>query len=188
MIDSGATALFIHHDYCKRKNISTVPLKKPIRLFNIDGTPNESGSITHSAELDLTVGESKSRETFLVTNVGPEDVILGLPWLKKENPQISWDTGDIHLQSDKEDAPPSPPKPQKLEANRAERRQWLKAGIIEDTSDEVWILMGYTYSQKIAETVNRNKYAKALDELVPKEYRHHKKVFSEEESYRLPEH
>ena len=55
MIDSSATALFIHKDFCKCKNILTVPLKKEIALYNIDGTRNTTGSITHVAKLKLTV-------------------------------------------------------------------------------------------------------------------------------------
>lgn len=185
MIDSGATALFVNKKFCKRKGILTVPLKREITLYNIDSTHNSAGSITHYAKLRLTVGSSKSNETFLVTNVGPEDVILGLPWLKKTNPAIDWETGDIRLRSDT-DAPP--PSLHQIDANRTERRQWLKAGIIQDTTDELWILAGYTYSQAIAVEANKEKYAKSFEQLVPAEYHRHKKVFSEEESTRLLEH
>lgn len=47
---------------------------------------------------------------------------------------------------------------------------------------------GYTYSQKIAEEQNKAKEGKSFEEMVPKEYRHYAKVFSEEESHWLPEH
>ena len=97
MIDSGATALFIHKDFCKRKNILTVPLKKEIALYNIDGTRNTAGSITYVAKLTLTVGTSSSQETFLVMNVGPEDVILGLPlsWNDRCRPTFCLSLGSL---------------------------------------------------------------------------------------------
>ena len=51
MIDSGTTALFIYKDFCKHKNILTVPLKKKIALYNIDKTRNTAGSIMHVAKI-----------------------------------------------------------------------------------------------------------------------------------------
>lgn len=83
MIDSGATQLFIHEDFCRQHKIFTVPLDDPITVYNIDGTLNKTGTISRKAVLKLTVGSYTFKEEFLVTNLGPEDVILGLPWLKK---------------------------------------------------------------------------------------------------------
>ncbi|GJF00731.1 polyprotein [Phanerochaete sordida] len=166
----------------------TVPLENPITVYNIDGTLNEAGSITRRAKLNLTVGSYTFKEEFLVTNIGPEDVILGLPWLKKWNLDINWETGDVkfQLRSEATDTPLS--GLHQIDANREQRREWLRAAIINDTKDEVWILAGYTYSQAIAVEANRDKYAKTFEELVSKEYHRHKKVFSEEESQRLPKH
>ena len=157
MIDSGATSLFIHGDFCKQHKILTVPLKREITLYNIDGTKNEAGSITHRARLQLTVGSYTFKEEFLVTNIGPEDVILGLPWLKKWNPNIDWETGDVQFQfrGGAEDTPGF--GIHQIDANRSERREWLRAGVVEDSKDEVWILAGYTYSQAIAVEANREK-------------------------------
>jgi hypothetical protein len=55
--------------------------------------------------------------------------------------------------------------------------------------EEVWCAASFTYSQKIAEEVNKQKETKPLEEIVPEPYRHkYGKVFSEQESERLPEH
>ena len=32
-----------------------------------------------------------------VTNIGQNNMILGLPWLKENNPRIDWRTGQIEL-------------------------------------------------------------------------------------------
>jgi hypothetical protein len=37
---------------------------------------------------------------FLITTLGGEDMILGLPWLQKENPEINWEKNEIHLKED----------------------------------------------------------------------------------------
>ena len=58
-----------------------------------------------------------------------------------------------------------------------------------DTSqDEVYCLAGFTYSQQIAEKAIAAKGKKTFEEMVPAQYRDFAKVFSEEESQRLPEH
>lgn len=42
---------------------------------------------------------------FLATNLGGENVILGLPWLRKVNPHINWQQGYIRI----------PPRPVTME-------------------------------------------------------------------------
>jgi hypothetical protein len=69
-----------------------------------------------------------------------------------------------------------------------EHRAWIKAGIITDASDEIWICAGYTLSTKLAMKAGEGKVKKTFEELVPKEYRCHTKVFSETESHWLPKH
>ena len=79
MVDSGATVLFLDRKYADRQRIRLVPLERPISLYNIDGTLNEAGSITHKARLNLKVGSEIHQHDFYVTQIGPEKVILGLP-------------------------------------------------------------------------------------------------------------
>ena len=47
---------------------------------------------------------------------------------------------------------------------------------------------GYTYSQRIAEEAGRSKVERTLEDMIPAEYCKYQRVFSEEESHRLPEH
>ena len=97
MVDCGATALFLDITFVKRHGIRTLPLRHPIRLTNIDGTPNAAGSITHFARLALTVDGHEQRTDFLVADLGGEGVILGLPWLRQVNPRINWASGTVHI-------------------------------------------------------------------------------------------
>lgn len=60
-------------------------------------------------------------------------------------------------------------------------------GLVEE-EDELWLCAGYTFSQQITEKQNSEKETKTLEEMIPAEYRCYMKVFSEEESHRLPEH
>ena len=95
MIDSGATGLFLSQSFVDKHNVYTHPLRHPIELFNIDGSNNSAGYITHRARLRLVVSGREEWTEFLVTNIGSEDVILGLPWLRKVNPNIDWLIGRL---------------------------------------------------------------------------------------------
>ena len=105
MIDSGATALFLDYSFVNQHKISLSPLKQPIDLFNIDGSPNLAGRITHFARLKLSLDGYDEWTDFLATNLGGEAAILGLPWLRKVNPHINWQQGHIHI----------PPRPVTME-------------------------------------------------------------------------
>src|ERR1700761_6640949 len=53
MVDSGATSLFIDHKFANKHRMIKMPLEHPILLYNIDGSKNEAGSITHKVRLAL---------------------------------------------------------------------------------------------------------------------------------------
>src|ERR1700761_8197775 len=93
MVDSGATSLFINHKFTSKHKMMKTPLEHPILLYNIDGSKNEAGSSTHKIWLALRVGQDKEKFDFYITSLGPEKVILRLPWLCHRNPQIDWQEG-----------------------------------------------------------------------------------------------
>jgi hypothetical protein len=119
MVDSGATALFVSKCFVQRHYIICSLLPNTIALHNIDGFKNKAGLLTHFAHLTLTIGSWNKPTDFLVTDLSPEDIILGLPWLKKVNPTIDWDSGEMEIPNSPEQFTPSPPH--LLEANRSER-------------------------------------------------------------------
>ena len=49
--------------------------------------------------MNLKVGNKDMKTRFLVTDLGKEQMILGLPWLKEYNPKIDWATGMIDINS-----------------------------------------------------------------------------------------
>jgi hypothetical protein len=190
MIDSGATALFLDKKYAERQKMLQIPLEEPIVLFNIDGSLNEAGSITHIVRLILKLGQDAQKHEFYVTSLGPEKVILGLPWLRQRNPAIDWQAGTMRLPSDTGERNPGEVEVEvtRIMANRMERRRLLAENVLETVHDEVYCLAGFTYSQQIAEKATAAKGKKTFEEMVPEHYRDFAKVFSEEESQRLPEH
>jgi hypothetical protein len=83
MLDSGATAVFINERFVSQHNILRCPLFRFIALYNIDGSINKAGALTHFAHLTMNIDSKYTKKLdFLITDLGPEDIILGLPWLR----------------------------------------------------------------------------------------------------------
>jgi hypothetical protein len=120
MVDCGATALFISKRFMKEKKIRTHLIPHEIPLYNIDGSRNRAGSITHMTRLRLQVGDIEEWQVFLVTELGPEDVVLGLPWLRSANPNIDWAGGRMKIDPAMERK--GDPRVEQVAANRVQRR------------------------------------------------------------------
>ncbi|THH03159.1 hypothetical protein EW145_g6483 [Phellinidium pouzarii] len=97
LIDSGAEGKFINSKFVAKHRIPVQKLVKPIPVHNVDGTPNQNGTITHYTLRPLLFGNKLTMAFLLVTSLGKEDIILGLPWLKQRNPLINWKEGTISI-------------------------------------------------------------------------------------------
>ena len=98
LVDSGATHSFIDKEYISMTGWNVTSLKQPIRLLNVNGTPNQAGSIKGTITLWVTyAGEHTKRMTFGVADLGKATMILGHDWLKKHNPEVDWTTGTVKM-------------------------------------------------------------------------------------------
>ena len=96
MIDSGATSCFIDNAFCGNMGFELIQKRKPITVEVIDGREISSGAITHEARLRLRYADQTEEATFDVTKLGHNNLVLGLPWLERTNPQIDWSTKSVH--------------------------------------------------------------------------------------------
>ena len=78
-------------------NLPKEGLKKPIRVRNADGTVNMNGMITHYIPIEYSIGGRQYSTQFLITKLGDQKLILGIPWLEENNPTIDWREKTIHL-------------------------------------------------------------------------------------------
>src|SRR6266571_7390684 len=90
LIDSGATDNFINLQLLKRLRISYLAIPNPIKIWNVDRTLNQDGSITHYTDLQVKTGKETQILRFLITNLGRDEVILGYPWFTAFEPKIRW--------------------------------------------------------------------------------------------------
>ena len=95
LVDLGATDNFIHPKLLQRLGLGSQPLERPQKIWNIDGTTNKAGALTHCIYLEVCTGNRQEVMKFLVTDLGGEDLILGYPWLSTFEPKFRWRDASI---------------------------------------------------------------------------------------------
>ena len=97
LLDSGATALFIDTEFVKKHQLKIRKLPRAIPVYNVDGTLNQGGSITHEVDFLMTFQGHKERATFLMCDLGRVPIVIGHAWLKRHNPDVDWTTGEVRM-------------------------------------------------------------------------------------------
>jgi len=92
MIDSGAARDFMSERFANGMGFVLSKKRTPYLLTTADGSPidHNQGMVTHETTISMEALGKKVTVKFDVTNTGDTDVILGLPWLQKNNPHIDW--------------------------------------------------------------------------------------------------
>ena len=215
LIDCGASTLFISKRVADRKHLPRRNLPEPIHLKNVDLTTNKIGEITQEVELDLRINNHTTREKFLIADIGKDEVIIGIDWLKKHNPEINWVAEKIQFSRCPENCGRKTvghrkrtikiAKVESTEGGVTLPRNWeippnpeydINSGNEPEENDEIYelvdeelglqIAVSTTISQRIKESTERKEGEKTFEELVPKQYHFFKDVFSKKASERMP--
>lgn len=161
LIDSGAEGIFIDHWLAKENWIRTTPLGYQITARNVDGTANQNRTIARYADVDLAVGTLVQPEHFLVTNLGTNKVILGLPWLERHNPKIDWRARLVEL----------------IDQVTTEATQYqAKQAILQELT-----ITAFTQQEAL-----KHKDTRTAEEMVPKQYHKFLTVFDKKAAERFP--
>jgi len=88
LLDSGATGSFIDRDFVRSKGMNTRTLSRNILVFNVDGSPNETGQISEVVD---------SLREDAVSGLEKQSLILSYNWLKDHNPKIDWEKGEVEM-------------------------------------------------------------------------------------------
>jgi len=167
-----------------------------MKIWNIDGTMNKAGKLTHFVNLLVQTKGQEKKMRFLVMDLGEEDVILGYPWLATFKPQFSWkdaivDTNILPIIIRSPDwytliLKPSIRRVQTTTKSEAESThigrtvtEEAKKWIVDILTEESTINFISTDLARQAE-----QYMATIE--VPEKYAQHAKVFSEEASQRFP--
>lgn len=167
MIDSGATNNFISYKALTKFGLQKLEKQQKYKLRLVDGTEAGFGQVTHETEYAIMILEEHHEHiTFDVTNTGNDDIILGIPWLRKHNPTIDWITG--HL---------------RFEKCTCRREQNPRIFTPSEDRDHDEAVMREQTPTILIKTRNHKLAAITSENLVPEEYRRYSKIFKED----LPE-
>ncbi len=170
LLDSGATENFLNLEYAKWLHLPIKKMTQPRKLFNVDGTENKAGQLQYYTDLAIRTGSTTTNMRFFLTELGEHKAILGYPWFVATQPKIDWKRGWIdHTQL-----------PIVLKAPNAAKARFLPRSVNQPQPvHHEQILLCRTTPLTIASTTETS---------LPKEYAKHDKVFSKEQSQRLPKH
>ena len=99
LINSGTQGIFMDEQFAKKHQLPLLRLNKEIQVSNVDESPNKNGPIRFHTRLPTKIDGKTISTRFLISNLGKEDVILGLPWLDKVNPKVDWTNKSVKIVS-----------------------------------------------------------------------------------------
>uniref|UniRef100_A0A0W0GCU5 Pro-pol protein n=1 Tax=Moniliophthora roreri TaxID=221103 RepID=A0A0W0GCU5_MONRR len=186
LIDSGARGHFISEEEAWQTKKPWIRLLKPIKVFNVDGTQNKTGWIMHLVTLDLHMGDKTMTETLLISGLGLEQFILGLPWLQEHNPDIDWVTRVIQFRPKQKILARQNITPFMGILDRVEDDEVLIQFSIhgEEDSDEIRINAKLFASQMIAQA--HKVKPKPLEQLIPPYLSDYVNRFEKKKAERFP--
>jgi RNase H-like domain found in reverse transcriptase/Reverse transcriptase (RNA-dependent DNA polymerase)/gag-polyprotein putative aspartyl protease len=180
LLDSGAMENLMDSRTANALCVKKQELLSPRKVTNADGSQNAAGMLTHYCELRVRQGDKEQVQTFFITNLGMDRVILGYPWFRDFNPQIDWAKRILH-------------GPQlRLEAKwyeRMRRKQqsltirWVVASPEYEEGDEVIIVSRANIAQQWAQEAQKQQKE---ERKLPPQYQRWEHVFSEERAKRFP--
>src|SRR6266702_1199152 len=179
LVDSGATDNFISKNLLHRLQIGYLPVETPIKIWNVDGTHNQDGAISHFTDLQVRTGTETKTLRFLITNLGKDEVILGYPWLTAFEPVIHW--RDATLDKKYQPVVIASIKPEEVQAATVWTEEEWDA--LNSEEDEPYDMLRKTTTASELDQKAMDKTQKTYEQMVPEEYRRHARTFNEQESH-----
>ena len=94
LLDSGATENYVDPNVVKLLSLPVLHVPgKCVKLAN--GAYQDASS--QLPVLPFRIGTFKDKQTFTVTHLAVDDMVLGKPWLAAHNPDIDWVANTIHI-------------------------------------------------------------------------------------------
>jgi hypothetical protein len=96
LLDSRAMENLMDSRTADALKVKKQELLSPRKVMNADSSQNAAGMLTHYCELWVRQGNKEQVQTFFITNLGMDHIILGYPWFRDFNPQIDWAKRVLH--------------------------------------------------------------------------------------------
>ena len=97
-LDCRANECFVSQRFIERHRLGVRYMKNPCKIENADGSPNTGGNLRYYIDLMVATGTQSHPLRFYITDIGPDNLVLGYPWFKAMNITPDWKNGTIpHL-------------------------------------------------------------------------------------------
>jgi Reverse transcriptase (RNA-dependent DNA polymerase) len=183
LVDSGTGGIFMDQNYARKHRFNLTKLEYPITAWNVDGTKNKQGTTRYYADLDLQVNGKMNMEQFLITGLGNQKIILGLPWLREHNPEINWKEGTLQWRTTTMEEVLDEEEHLNQPTNASDKVLLEYLGM----ENEVWINSKENSSPKLASEANQKKPDLTPEQLIPREYHNYLDIFDEDKANRFPD-
>ena len=200
LLDTGATENFIDAETVKRLRLGTkeLPYKRPV--YNVDGTLNRQGYITHHCDLMVSKGNVRRSLRFFITNLGRDRFIFSYPWFKTFNTDINWEDGMLRgpkvkvetMRKVTWDKVQGYLKEKQMRQQNSDLTMDIHEAIIKELEDQADIWIGRN-TMEVNRTHNAtemaHKYAeqhKKEEITLPEEFKRHAALFSDKEAKKFP--
>jgi hypothetical protein len=178
MIDSGAQGNYISPSVVNKLRLPWKEKQECYRLSTVDGANVEYGNglvDMETAPLHVEIHNLPPESIiFDITGIAKHQLILGIPWLKKVNPRIDWNAGQLF---------PNIANTEKSEPEKeTPRRDLASAQRSPEPASKPKTLRTICY-------IKATKPSTPISiQSIPEEYRRYDKLFQEELETGLPEH
>ena len=169
LLDSGATKNFMNLGYAQWLCLPIKWLSQPQPLYNVDGSENKSRQLIFYTDLQVWTRQQMTNLRFFLSDLGEHKAILGYPWFAAFQPHVDWKRGWINTTQ----LPiifSAPNAAKSIYTHRSQKHQCPQR--------EQYFIGWVTLATPI----------KSPPSKIPEEYQWHHKVFSKEQSQRLPGH
>jgi len=185
LLDSGATRLVMSKEFARKHRFKRTKLERPVYVRNVDGMQNYAGPIVDTVEVKIFFKGHKKRTSIDVIGGQKWSIILGMPWLRRHNPEIDWKTEEVKMTRCPDECgkkwktgrqtKPGWKKQEEKEEKKERRRPTIEeekmiARIVEEKENEEEDLI------ELRET----------EEMVPRRFHKYLKVFEKKDSERMP--
>jgi hypothetical protein len=158
-------------------------LEYPIMAQNVDRTENKQGTIRYYTDLDLQVNGKTNIERFLITGLGNQKIILGLPWLRKHNPEINWKEGTLQWRTTAMEEVLDEEEHLNQPVNASDKVLLEYLGM----ENELWINSKKNLATKLASEANQKKPDLTPEQLVPQKYHNYLDIFDKDKANQFPD-
>jgi hypothetical protein len=183
LVNSGAGGTFMDQNYTWKHGFNLTKLEYPITAQNMDGTENKQGTFWYYMDLDLQVNGKTNMEWFLITGLGNQKIILGLPWLWKHNPEINRKEGTLQWKTTTMEEVLDEKEHLNWPVNASDKVLLEYPGM----ENELWINSKENLATKLASEANQKKPDLTPEQLVPQEYHNYLDIFDKDKANWFPD-